>query len=105
MMEFRVERRPQDAEMRALFAAFDKDSSGYIDADELKSTMTDVGMPVTAKDVQIMLKEVGVQGHGRIYYEGTLVRAFVVSGYMIALLSKKKVALISQRPRIPAMDG
>ena len=48
------------------------DNSGYIDADELKRTMADVGMPVSDKDVICMLKEAGVQIHGRIYFEGNL---------------------------------
>ena len=71
MVEVRVGRQSEDAEMRALFAAFDKDSNGYIDARELKQTMAEIGMPVTAADVKEMLREAGVTSkRGRIYYEG-----------------------------------
>ena len=45
-MESRTERQSEDAEMRAYFAAFDKDSNGYIDANELKTTLRDLGMTV-----------------------------------------------------------
>ena len=71
MIENRVGRQSDDAEMRALFAAFDKDHNGYIDAKELKQTMAEIGMPVSAADVKQMLREAGVsKKHGRIYYEG-----------------------------------
>ena len=71
MIENRVGRQSDDAEMRSLFAAFDKDGNGYIDAKELKQTMAEIGMPVSAADVKQMLREAGVaKKHGRIYYEG-----------------------------------
>lgn len=73
MVEYRVGRQSEDAEMRALFAAFDKDGNGYIDAKELKLTMAGIGMPVSTADVKEMLREAGVTSkHGRIYYEGQL---------------------------------
>ena len=34
MVEMRAERKPENAELRALFSAFDKDNSGYIDNSE-----------------------------------------------------------------------
>ncbi len=46
LMESRSERQSEDAEMRAYFAAFDKDNNGYIDAKELKVTLTDLGIKV-----------------------------------------------------------
>ena len=70
MMESQVNRRSQDAEMRALFAAFDKDNNGYIDGTELKMTMKDVGMDLTDKDVETMMKVAGVAIRDRIFYEG-----------------------------------
>ena len=62
--------RCQDAEMRALFAAFDKDNSGYIDGHELKLTMRDVGMDLTNRDVEMMMRAAGVAIKDRIFYEG-----------------------------------
>ena len=46
LMETRTERQSEDAEMRAYFAAFDKDHNGYIDAKELKTTLMDLGLKV-----------------------------------------------------------
>ena len=46
MVEMRAERRPENAELRALFHAFDKDNSGYIDRNEIRDTLTAVGMQV-----------------------------------------------------------
>jgi len=60
----------QDAEMRALFAAFDKDDNGYIDGQELKLTMREVGMDLTNHDVEMMMKAAGVAIKDRIFYEG-----------------------------------
>ena len=62
--------RSQDAEMRALFAAFDKDDNGYIDGQELKLTMREVGMDLTNHDVEMMMKAAGVAIKDRIFYEG-----------------------------------
>ena len=44
LMEYRVERKSEDAELRNLFTAFDKDQSGYIDAQELKVGLTSPGI-------------------------------------------------------------
>jgi len=72
MMESRDQsrHRSQDAEMRALFAAFDKDNSGYIDGQELKLTMREVGMDLTNHDVEMMMRAAGVAIKDRIFYEG-----------------------------------
>lgn len=70
----RMRHRSQDAEMRALFAAFDKDDNGYIDGHELKLTMRDVGMDLTNHDIEMMMKAAGVAIKDRIFYEGTELR-------------------------------
>ena len=60
---------PQDREIREMFNAIDKDHSGSIDADELKTTFISLGVPLTDSDVRDMLKEANVQGNC-IFYEG-----------------------------------
>ena len=55
MMETRVERQSANSEMRALFAAFDKDRNGFIDPEELKSTFKELGMEVIMLPVFICL--------------------------------------------------
>ena len=50
--------------------AFDKDGSGYIDKQELGSTMESLGIHMTKMDVEAMLASVHIRKDGRIYYEG-----------------------------------
>ena len=57
-------------DFRSLFMAFDKDNSGYIDADELRQTMSAVGLQLSDRDVTMMMNAAGVPAGGRIYYEG-----------------------------------
>jgi len=60
----------QEAETRALFAALDKDSNGFIDKNELRTTMSEVGLQLTDDDVDTMMKAAGVVIKDRIFYEG-----------------------------------
>lgn len=69
MMESRAARHSKEAEIRALFTAFDKDNNGFIDKGELKATMQQVGMDLTDKDVETMMKVAGVAIQDRIFYE------------------------------------
>jgi len=62
----------QEAETRALFAALDKDSNGFIDKNELRSTMSEVGLQLSDDDVDTMMKAAGVVIKDRIFYEGIL---------------------------------
>jgi len=62
----------QEADTRALFAALDKDSNGFIDKNELRSTMSEVGLQLSDDDVDTMMKAAGVVIKDRIFYEGKL---------------------------------
>ena len=62
-------------DLRSLFMAFDKDNNGYIDADELRQTMSAVGLQLSDRDVSMMMNAAGVPSRGRIYYEGEPVKA------------------------------
>jgi len=64
----------QEAETRALFAALDKDSNGFIDKNELRTTMSEVGLQLTDDDVDTMMKAAGVVIKDRIFYEGQSVQ-------------------------------
>jgi len=57
-------------DFRTLFMAFDKDNNGYIDAEELRQTMSAVGLQLSDRDVAVMMNAAGVPSGGRIYYEG-----------------------------------
>jgi len=73
MMETRAARHSKETEIRALFTAFDKDNNGFIDKLELKETMKQVGMDLTDKDVETMMKVAGVAIQDRIFYEGVCI--------------------------------
>jgi len=60
----------QDAETRALFSALDKDRNGYIDKNELRLTMLEVGLDLSARDLDTMMRAAGVVIKDRIFYEG-----------------------------------
>jgi len=60
----------QEADTRALFAALDKDCSGFIDKNELRATMSEVGLHLTDDDIDTMMKAAGVVIKDRIFYEG-----------------------------------
>jgi len=60
----------QEAETRALFAALDKDCNGFIDKNELRATMSEVGLQLSDEDIDTMMKAAGVVIKDRIFYEG-----------------------------------
>jgi Ca2+-binding EF-hand superfamily protein len=78
-----------DDEFRPLFAAFDKDDNGYIDEVELKTTMAAVGMELSDKDVEMMMKAAGVSRGERIYYEGAESAHIVEYLYILMNLSMR----------------
>ena len=52
------------------FQVFDKNRDGYIDEEELRLTMKDLGMSLADDDIEAMMKKAGCKIPGRIYYEG-----------------------------------
>ena len=64
--------------------AFDKDGSGYIDKQELGSTIESLGIHMTKMDVEAMLASDHTRKDGRIYYEG-----WHLTFAMLILLSSK----------------
>jgi hypothetical protein len=61
----------QEREIREMFNAIDKDHSGFIDVEELKTTFTTLGVVLSDSDVRTMLKEANIKGD-RIFFEGML---------------------------------
>ena len=59
----------EEQEIREMFNAIDTDHNGFIDVDELRSTFSKLGVPLSNADVRDMLKEATVHGT-RIFYEG-----------------------------------
>ena len=49
---------------------FDKDGDGYIDAMELRHLLTNLGEKLTEEEVDEMIREVDVDGDGKVDYNG-----------------------------------
>jgi Ca2+-binding EF-hand superfamily protein len=62
--------KSEDAQWRALFSALDKDCNGYVDKQELRETMLQVGLELSDQDLDTMMKVAGVAIKDRIFYEG-----------------------------------
>lgn len=58
-----------ESHLRAAFSIFDYSSDGYIQADELRCILMNVGEPVTMNDVNALLHEVDGNDDGVIDYE------------------------------------
>ena len=57
-------------DMREAFQMFDRDCNGYISKRELKFVMISLGEQITEAAVENMMKEVDLDGDGRVNYEG-----------------------------------
>ncbi|VDI50099.1 calmodulin [Mytilus galloprovincialis] len=55
--------------LKEAFKMFDRDGNGYIDADELRLCMMNLGEKLTLDEVEEMIKEVDVDYDGRMNYE------------------------------------
>ncbi|KAL1816020.1 hypothetical protein DCAR_0520381 [Daucus carota subsp. sativus] len=54
------------AELKSVFATFDKNSDGYITSDELKSSLKNIGITMSDKDVKEMVEKVDANGDNLI---------------------------------------
>ena len=54
----------------ALLQAFDKDGSGKISEDELRTVMQSLGERLTDEELKEMIREADVDGDGEIDYKG-----------------------------------
>lgn len=57
--------------LKEAFRMFDRDGNGYIDAEELRICMINLGEKLTLEEVEEMIKEVDIDFDGRMNYEGT----------------------------------
>ncbi|XP_069114920.1 calmodulin-like [Argopecten irradians] len=58
-----------EAELRTAFKVFDKDESGKISFEELKSALTSIGEKLTDDEVKEMLREADSNGDGEIDFQ------------------------------------
>ena len=59
-------------EMDQAFRMFDKDGDGYIDARELRHLLTNLGEKLTDLEVDEMIREVDIDGDGKVNYAGKI---------------------------------
>lgn len=70
--------------MMFVVQAFDKNRDGYIDEHELRQTMHELGMKLSAEDVSAMMSQAGCRITGRVYYEGERLSVAALSiSYML----------------------
>ncbi|KAL3873880.1 hypothetical protein ACJMK2_036963 [Sinanodonta woodiana] len=55
--------------MRKTFAVFDRDKTGYITSNNLRTVLKNIGMRFSARVVQEMINEVDSDGDGKVNYE------------------------------------
>ena len=58
------------AEITDAFKIFDKNGDGFINAQELRQVMTNLGEHLTEKELEDMMKEADTDGDGLINYNG-----------------------------------
>lgn len=55
-----------ETELREAFNIFDKDGSGQIDAQELLTTMVQLGEEISAEEIELMINEADLDGDGQM---------------------------------------
>ncbi|KAI0551337.1 calmodulin [Xylaria curta] len=68
MMTCKVKSADLEEELRQAFKVFDRDNSGSISPEELRSVMASIGEKVTDEEVDEMIREADQDGDGRIDY-------------------------------------
>ena len=65
-------------DLREAFQLFDRDNNGYISKREMRFVMSSLGEQITDAGVDNMMREVDLDGDGRVNYEGnTEAMAFI----------------------------
>ena len=68
-------------DLRDAFQLFDRDCNGYISKRELTFVMTSLGEQMSDAAVENMIKEVDLDGDGRVNYEGiTVIQIYIKNG-------------------------
>ena len=69
MMSRKMKDSDSEAELREAFKVFDNDGNGYINVDELRQVMTNLGERLSDEEVEMMIKEADIDGDGLVNYE------------------------------------
>ena len=65
--------------LKEAFRMFDRDGNGYIDAEELRICMINLGEKLSLEEVEEMIREVDVDFDGRMNYEGKYINQVLCS--------------------------
>jgi hypothetical protein len=77
MMLRKMNEGDPERELRDVFTVFDKDQSGTISADELKSVMKVIGEKLTEQEIEDAIRLADTTGDGEVDYDEFI--AFVLS--------------------------
>jgi len=69
MMAKKMKDTDAEEEIREAFRVFDKDGSGQISADEMRSVMANLGENLTDEEIDEMIREADVNGDGEVDFE------------------------------------
>ena len=61
------------------FRMFDKDGDGFIDANELRHLLTNLGEKLTETEVDEMIREVDIDGDGKVDMGGKVMGSILVA--------------------------
>ena len=76
MMAKRIENTDSGEEIREAFRVFDMDRSGFVQVEEMRFVMRNIGAQLTEEEIEEMLREADQDQDGRISYEGIYQSAF-----------------------------
>merc|ERR1712121_603565 len=69
MMCIKTDQEDAEDQIREVFQVFDGDGSGFINRQELSCVMANLGIELTAEEVEGMIDEADLDGDGQINYE------------------------------------
>ena len=70
MMSRKRKESESEAELCEAFRIFDKEGTGHLSTDALRSIMSNLGERLTDEEVEDMIKDADMEGYGQINYEG-----------------------------------
>ncbi|KAL4221961.1 hypothetical protein ACF0H5_018012 [Mactra antiquata] len=71
--------RDFEAQARETFRTFDRDNNGTIDKKELHQAMRSLGETLTDDEVDEMVREVDIDGDGKINFEGSIMKFLILA--------------------------
>ena len=69
MMSKKMKENDSEEELMEAFKVFDNDGNGFINIDELRQVMTNLGERLSEEEVEMMIKEADIDGDGLVNYE------------------------------------